>query len=184
MIPPLPGLIFPAMKTRTLLLGLVVVAAGMGQAAGFNVPQSREEFVKAVTTGARGAAVETLTVDRSVGDIYGTLKKTTSTCLDVTVKRSGFVGGQMESSLSDYNPTLGMIDGNRVEFSLQVVHRPRAIGENAPPGGLYVMVVNIRPLGARRSEVVLYRPTIGYKKVVTEFKQWVAGEDTGCPKMK
>ena len=35
-----------------------------------------------------------------------------------------------------------------------------------------------------RSEVLLYRPTIGFKKIVNSFKQWVAGEDAGCPKMK
>jgi len=29
-----------------------------------------------------------------------------ATCLDVQVRRSGFVGNQMEVSSSDYNPTL------------------------------------------------------------------------------
>lgn len=167
-----------------LVAPLVVVVAQIRPAAAFQVPQTRQEFVNAVAAGGRGTTTEKFTVDRGLGEVYSLLKERSSTCLDIEVRHSGFVGNQMEVTSADYNPTLKKIGKDKVEFALQVVHRPRAIGEKAPPGGLYVMAANIRPLGGRRSEVLLYRPTIGFKKVVNSFKQWVAGEDAGCPKMR
>ena len=113
----------------------------------------------------------------------GPLSKKASACLDVEVRRSGWVGDHTERSSSDYNPTVRRA-GGRVEFALQVIHRPRAIGENAPPGGLYIMAADIKSLGGGRSEVVLYRPTIGFKTIVASVKEWIGGEDTDCPKMK
>jgi hypothetical protein len=46
------------------------------------------------------------------------------------------------------------------------------------------MAADIRSLGKGRSEVVLYRPTIGYKDITRSLRQWAAGEDVDCPKLK
>jgi len=46
------------------------------------------------------------------------------------------------------------------------------------------MAADLRPLGKGRTEVVLYRSTIGFKKITSSFKQWVAGENEDCPKLK
>ena len=128
--------------------------------------------------------MERYVVDRGVGQVYSLLKRNSSICLNVQVRRSGFVGNQMEVSSTTYNPTVRMVGGDRAEFTLQVVHRPRGLGHTPPVGGLYVMAADIRSLGRGRSEVLLYRPTIGYKKIVNSFRQWTAGEDVDCPKMR
>ena len=73
---------------------------------------------------------------------------------------------------------------NGAEFALQVVHRPRGVGPSIPPGGLYVMAADIRSLSKGRTEVMLYRPTIGFKKIVGSLKQRTAGESADCPKIK
>ena len=148
------------------------------------VPQTRTEFVEAVAAGARGTKVETLTVDRPFDQVYRILDEKSSECLDVLVKRSGFVGTHMEVSSSDYNPTLEKIDGGSAEFSLQVVHRPRGIGHTPPPGGLYVMAADITVLGENKTEVALYRPSFGFKKIRKSFMEWAAGADAPCPKLK
>ena len=172
------------MKRLLRVSALVLLVAGIRPIAAFDVPQSRAEFVKAVSDGRGATTTETFTVDQGLDDIYRLLTKKSSACLDVTVKRSGWAGGTYESTSSDYNPTVRRVGAGRVEFALQVIHRPRAIGENAPPGGLYIMAADVRSLGGRRSEVVLYRSKIGFKKIVGSVKEWVAGEDTDCPKMK
>lgn len=101
----------------------------------------------------------------------------------MVVNRRANVGGYVEVSSSDYNPTLRMAGSGRAEFTLQVVHRPRGVGHTPPPGGLYTMAADIRSLGAGRTEVVLYRPTMGFKKTTNTFKQWAAGENAACPKL-
>jgi hypothetical protein len=87
------------------------------------VPQTREEFVSAVSAGARGAKVETLVVERSLDEVYRTLEARMAPCLDKKVERTAYVG-YVEHSSSDYNPTLRRVGRDRGEFSLQVVHFP------------------------------------------------------------
>ena len=162
----------------------MMVLAAVHPAAAIWVPQTRQEFVKAVAEGKGATKSEKFVVDRDIDAVYAILKERCTACLDVEVRRSGFVGNQMEVSSSDYNPTLRRIGRNKTEFSLQVVHRPRAVGSSPPPGGLYIMAADLRPLGKGRTEVVLYRPTIGFKKITASFKEWVAGENEDCPKLK
>jgi hypothetical protein len=127
--------------------------------------------------------MERFVVERSLDEIYRDLERHSTSCLDKEVRRSGFVGGQMEVSSSDYNPTLRRIARGSAEFTLQVIHRPRGIGHTPPPGGLYVMAADLRSLGQGKTEIVLYRPTIGFKKITKSFIQWSSDESDECPKL-
>ena len=146
------------------------------------VPQTREEFVSAVAGGTRGAKTETLTIERSFDEVYRDLEARMTPCLDIKVERTAYVG-YTEHSSSDYNPTLRKVGRDRAEFALQVVHFPRGIGEKTGPGGLYVMAADLKRAGSG-TEVVLYRPTIGYKNIVKSFVEWAEGSSNDCPKMK
>lgn len=152
-------------------------------AAAIDVPQNRQEFVKAVSAGARGVRMETFVVERDFEDAYRLLQRKAATCLDVTVNRTAYVG-YTERSSSDYNPTLRRVGGKKGELDLQVVHRPRGLGHTPPPGGLYVMAADLKPLGPGRTEVILYHPSMGFKDIVKSVKRWTAGEDAPCPKLK
>jgi len=46
------------------------------------------------------------------------------------------------------------------------------------------MAADIRSLGKSRTEVVLYRSAIGFKKIAAGVRQWVSGENADCPKMR
>src|SRR5262245_64601584 len=102
--------------------------------------------------------METIVVQRGFDEVVRTLETLAAPCLDVTVERTAFVG-YVEHSSSDYNPKLRKVSGETAEFSLQVVHNPRAIGENAPAGGLYVFAADVKRTGSAQTEIVLYRPT-------------------------
>ncbi len=169
------------MKTTAVVLALCLLALPV---AAMQVPRTRREFVDAVAAGAGATKMESFVVERGFEEVYRLLEKKSSTCLDVQVKRSGFVGNQMEVSSSDYNPTLKRVGRSRAEFALQVVHRPRGVGHSPPPGGLYVMAADIRSLARDRTEIVLYRPTMGFKAIIRSLRQWVSGEDADCPKLK
>jgi hypothetical protein len=160
----------------------ILLAAGSLLA--LDVPQSRREFVEAVASGEHAAKMERFVFERDFDRVYADLARQSSACLEVEVKRSGFVGGQMEVSSSSYHPTLKRLAGATAEFTLQVVQRPRGIGATPPPGGLYVMAADLKSLGKGRTEVVLYRPTIGFKKIAESLKEWAAGEGDDCPKLR
>ena len=168
------------MKTIGVAFALVLFAA---PAAAFDVPQSREEFVKAVSKGARGARMETFTAGRDFETIYRLVEKKAAACLDVTVQRSANVG-YWERSSSDYNPTVRRVGNGKGELALQVIHRPRAIGEKTSAGGLYIMAADMQSLGGGRTKIVFYQPTIGFKKIARSVRSWLSGDDVACPKMK
>ena len=160
-----------------------LIAAPGAPAALINVPQNRDEFVQAVSAGKGATAAETFTSDQPLGKIYDLLTEKADACLDVEVRRTAYVG-YVERSSSDYNPTLQLIGRTRAEFTLQVVHNPRAVGSSPPPGGLYVMAADLKSIDGDRTEIVLYRPTIGFKNIVESLKKWVDGDDAPCPKLR
>jgi len=148
------------------------------------VPQNRTEFIEAVAAGKGPTKVETVTVGRSLDQVFATLEAKSAECLDVLVERSGFVGTHVEVSSSDYNPTLERTGEDSAAFALQVEHRPRGVGHKPPPGGLYLMAADIRAVDDERTEIVLYRPTMGFKQIAESFRGWLEGDDAGCPKMR
>lgn len=162
-------------------------AVMMGLAAvllAIQVPQTRAEFIEAVAAGKGPTTVETITVDRDLGQVYESLEDGASRCLDVTVERSGFVGTHWEVSSSEYNPTLSRTGDERAEFTLQVEHRPRGVGHTPPADGLYLMAADLRAVGDDTTEVVVYRPTMGFKKIASTFRSWVEGTGADCPKLR
>ena len=165
------------------LIGLMVLFLTAQPAVAIWVPQTREEFVSAVAKGTKGAKMETFTVERSFDEVYRGLEARTTPCLDVKVERTAYVG-YTEHSSSDYNPMLKRVGRDLAEFTLQVVHNPRGVGHTPPPGGLYVMAVDVKRAGASRTEVVLYRPVMGFKNIAKSLIEWAEGSDTDCPKLK
>lgn len=171
------------MKRNLPALAIIAALAPIAPAAAIDVPQTRQEFVKAVAAGGRASTVEKLTFDQPLDKIYPVLKERAGACLDVTVKRTAYVG-YVERSSSDYTPTVRLVGKGRAEFTLQVAHNPRGVGHTPPPGGLYMMAADLRSIDGRRTEVVLYRSSIGVKKIVSSLKQWFAGDPAPCPKLR
>ncbi len=114
--------------------------------------------------------------------MYAVLKERATACLDVEVKRTAYVG-YVERSSSDYTPTVRRVGKDRAEFTLQVAHNPRGVGHTPPPGGLFMMAADLRSIGGG-TEIVLYRPKIGVKKIVASLKEWFAADPAPCPKLR
>jgi hypothetical protein len=171
------------MRTKTAAFMLGLLLALVVPAAAIEVPQSRKEFVQAVSEGRGATKMETLTSENGIDHLYALLEKKSSACLDKVVRRSAYVGYH-EVSTSDYNPSLKRVGGSKAEFSLQVVHRPRGVGHTPPPGGLYIMAADLKAAGKNRTQVVLYEPTIGFKNIAKTLRLWLEGEDADCPKLK
>src|SRR5213594_3335696 len=100
------------MKKTLPVLGLAMLVVAIEPLAAIQVPQTRRQFVDAVTAGEGATVMEKLIVERDFNEIFSVLAGKSSACLDVQVRRSGFVGSQMEVSSSDYNPTLKRVGRN------------------------------------------------------------------------
>lgn len=171
------------MNPKHVSIALLLALMPFAPAAAIDVPQTRREFVKAVSDGRGATAVEKLEVDQPLHKVHALLKEKANACLDVKVQRTAYVG-YVERSSSDYNPTVRLVGKDRAEFTLQVVHNPRGVGHTPPAGGLYMMAADLRSIGGGRTEIVLYRPTMGVKKIVASLKDWFAGDPSPCPKLK
>src|SRR5262245_18361356 len=142
------------MSKKLPALAFLVVLASAAPCLAIDVPRSRDEFVKAVEDG-RGAAVETMTIDRPLDAVYPVLEERAKTCLDVQINRTAYVG-YVERSSSDCNTTVRRVATDKAEFTLQVAHNPRGVGHTPPPGGLFMMAADLRSIDANHTEVVLY----------------------------
>ena len=165
------------------MVALAAILVAIPPAGAIQVPQTREEFVRAVNDGARGSKVETFVVERGLDEIYQTLEARSEPCLDKKVERTAYVG-YVEHSSSDYNPTLKRVGADQAEFAVQVVHNPRAIGEKTGPGGLYIFAADLKRVGASQTAVTIYRSTIGFKDITKTFKDWAETGADECPKLK
>ncbi len=101
------------MKTVIRLFTLVALIALRVPVPAIQVPQARREFVEAVAGGARSVKMETFAVERSFGEVYAILKKRAIKCLEVQVRRSGFVGNQIEVSSTDRRSGVTSISDRR-----------------------------------------------------------------------
>lgn len=165
------------------MLALALTVAFSPMALAIWVPQTRAEFTDAVSKGTKGSKMETFVVNRSFDEVVRTLEARCMPCMDVKVNRVANVG-YVERSSSDYNPDLKRIGKDRAEFTMQVIHNPRGVGHTPPPNGLYVMAADFKRAGAGRTEVVLYRPAMGFKFISKALMEWAEGTSTDCPKMK
>ena len=83
--------------------------------------------------------------------------------------------------MTKYNPTV-IVSKNRAELHLQQLHEQGVLNVyEVPEGGYYMMVVDAIPLGKNKSEVVMYRSSVGNKALIKAIKGWAAGEKIGCP---
>ena len=170
------------MNTKRSAIALVLSLAALTPAAAIWVPQTRQEFVKVVTDGKGATAVETIHSDQPLPRVYALLQEKVKVCLDVKVQRTAYVG-YVERSSTDYNPNMRFVGKDRAEFTLQVEHNPRGVGAKPPQGGLFYMAADLRSINGG-TEIVLYRPTMGVKKIVASLKQWFDGDPAPCPRLK
>jgi hypothetical protein len=50
-----------------------------------------------------------------------------------------------------------------------------------PEGGYFLLVADAYPIDEKRTQVDLYRPSIGHKVLIKAVKGWSTGKNVGCP---
>ncbi len=166
--------------TRFALLVLLPAALLAGGCVG-KMPQNPDEFRQALTEGAFLTKIDTYEVDRSTAEIGKTFKKYAPKCLDKRIETISQTRTSYQHIITKYTPTV-VAGRDRVELHLQEKHEQGVLAVyEEPEAGHYMLVVDVTPVGKNRSKVEFYRPSMGFKNMMTAIENWTRGENLGCP---
>jgi len=145
-----------------------------------HMPQTADEFRKELP-GAFMGEVETFEVSRSYQDIGKSFQKMAPKCLDVRIKTTSQTNMSYQVIVTKWNPTVKITD-QKAELHIQQLHEKGVLNVyEVPENGYYMMVVDAVPLAKNRSQVTMYRSSIGNEALIKAIKGWAAGEKIGCP---
>jgi hypothetical protein len=166
------------MKYRVLLAATIFTLSLTGCVG--HMPQTAEEFRKELP-GAFLGKVEKFEVDRSHTDIGKSFQKMAPKCLDVRIKSTSQTSTSYQVIVTKWTPTV-KITNQRSELHIQQLHEQGVMNVyKVPPGGYYMMVVDATPLGNNKSQVTMYRSSVGNETLIKAIKGWAAGKNMGCP---
>ena len=167
-----------AMKRFYALTFLAIAAALSGCATSH--PQTASEFRKAVP-GAFMAKVEKYEVNQPYQEIAARIQKMAPKCLDVTVETISQTRDSYQHIVTQYKSTV-IVGKEHAELHVQQHHAQGVMNvTKEPEGGYYLMVFDITKLGASKSHVEYYGPSIGFDTMVKAIKGWIDGKNVGCP---
>ena len=144
------------------------------------MPQTAEEFRKAVP-GAFMAEVETFEVNRPFMEVAKTFQSMGPKCLDVTIKTISDTYQSHQVIVAKYTPTV-IVAGEKAELYVQERHEAGVLAvREEPEMGHFLMVVDAISLDKNRTQITMYRPSMGHDVMVKAIKGWATGENVGCP---
>lgn len=160
----------------------IVVVASLGAVACAPMPQTAEEFRKAVP-GAVMAKTDSYEVNRSIKDVAATFRRKAPECLNVSVRTVSQTTTSYQNILTEYKPTV-VVNGERAELHVQQLHKTGVMYPSKPPeGGIYLLVADAYPLPGNRTRIQTYGPSKGYDVLYRAVRGWASGDNVGCPDM-
>lgn len=143
-------------------------------------PQNAAEFRKMLPESTFGTKEE-ITSSRSLAEITATFKKMAPQCLDVRIRSEERSNTSYHVVVTHYKPTV-IAGPQKVELHVQMEHEKGVITPGkVPPGGLYLMIIDVTATGNGKSKAVFYHPSMGYGSMIKGISGWVTGENIGCP---
>jgi hypothetical protein len=145
-------------------------------------PQTAEEFRRAVP-GAFMAKVESFEVNRSFDEVAKTFQQKAPECLNVRVRTTSQTNMSYQVIVTRFKPTV-VVSDKKVELHLQQHHEAGVMNvTKEPDGGYYLLVADAYPLGNGRTQIEMFRPSMGHGVLIQAVKGWATGENVGCPDM-
>jgi len=145
-----------------------------------HMPQTADEFRTEVPDAFMGE-VEKFEVSRAFSDIGRSFEKMAPKCLDVRIKTTSQTNMSYQVIVTKWNPTVKISD-QKAELHIQQLYEKGVLNVyEVPEKGYYMMVVDATPLGNNRSQVTMYRASVGNEVLIKAIKGWAAGEKIGCP---
>ena len=165
------------MKTsiRLPLLFLIVLFSGCAV-----TPQTADEY-RRTASGSVIATVERFEVDRSYNRVANTLELMVDMCFGANTRQARPSGGNRQTTGTQWHPTVIVTD-EKTEMHVQLAKEQGITNMGQlPEKGQYMLVVDAFPAGGNKTEIVMYRPVVGYGSLISTVKGWVTGEKQACP---
>ncbi|HEU0265017.1 MAG TPA: hypothetical protein VFR01_04755 [Geobacterales bacterium] len=166
---------------RLLVVAVLSLVLLTGCNPNIGVAQSRSEFVKQIKEGGLFRTKEQKIVKRPYNAVARDLREYADKCLDVQTVQKPNYQYQMAGGTTKYNPKV-QSSGTVTYLSLQEQYgKPdNPSNKGTPPGGLIVLVAEVRPAGGG-TQVDIYRTARG---VVADFLfKWAEGDKESCPRL-
>ncbi len=159
------------------MISLFFLAGCVSQIA---APQTRDEFVEMVKPGGITRKVEHLTIERPFKAVLNDVKGYADKCLDVRVYHRGSYEYKETAGSTTYHPKVAMTGSKSAALSVQEEYSSKHANSGAPPGGVFVMVTEIRSAGEGKTQVDIYHILKG--ELVKPMKEWITSSSRPCPK--
>jgi hypothetical protein len=153
----------------------------LGLSACVSHPQNAQAFRKAISEGAFLTEVDTFEVNRPFRKVAKTFQKMATGCLNKTIKTTSRTNRSYQVIVTTYKATV-VVNPNKAELHVQQLHEQGVMNvSKVPPGGYYLVVTDIEPVGRDKTKIVMYRPSAGSGPMIKAIKGWATGENVGCP---
>jgi hypothetical protein len=142
------------------------------------MPQTREEFIKFSSDHPSWYIADKYVSNRPFEAVVNSLHKKWQECYAVSRTTTRSSGGMITSRDTEtYHPKIKRINNSSVEMTLQMTS-PNMLNK-VPPGGYYMVAINIKRLPSGRAEVAWFSNTF-WKKDWTRNKDWIDGKNLSC----
>lgn len=137
-----------------------------------SAPQSRAEFLDAVREGRGRTTYETDTASGSLDSVIQVLKERSKACLN-----------QPGTPKTVYRGSVHELGGARAEFTVQVEPSTQSEDAEVPPGGFFLMAVDLVGESRTRTQVYYYLSISGHGGLADAVRAWGRGERAECPEL-
>ena len=172
-------MIYPIRAVSFMLIHLAVLT---GCATSAGLPQTRDEFVSGMKSGRLFTNVEKVIASRPVKAVVADVTDYAKRCLNVRATSGPSYQYKSAGGSTTYRPKIEAIQNGAVALSVQEEYNDKP-QSGAPPGGIFVVVAEIRGAGNNKTQVDIYYLS-ARGKIVDPLKQWINGDKRLCPSLK
>lgn len=170
-------------NARCLLVSIIGVLMLSGCGSVVTTPQSRGEFTKEILDSPKVGLTESYTSSRRFEDVVRTLEQRWKECYSTAATTTRTQGGMTTMRYTDINhPRWQMINNNLVEFTLQQTTQGMMMINKVPPGGEYIVAMNVERLPGSKTKLTWYSYDLfgSSKESWERNKKWSDGQDAAC----
>lgn len=171
-------------KSSPVLLGFVLSSISSLSAC-VSTPKNTKDF-REMARNSSSVTVEAREIGRPFSQVFQDLKSNGDRCFNTTITRSGRSGipGSYAPAISQvrYLSTTTQTSDRTGELEIRMDQAGLGMYA-APQGGIYVQLVDIEAVDARKTRVTFQGVTV-YGDTLEPIFTWAQGRSAECPKMK
>ena len=168
-------------RLSVLIIAVLVLSGCSGMVT--TTPQTRDEFKKEIMNSPKVGLTESYTSSRRFDDVVRSLEQKWSECYSRSVTTHASQGGMTTMHYTDTNhPRWQKINNSLVEFTLQQTTQGMTMINKVPPGGEYVVALNVERLPNNKTKLTWYSFNVfGSNRASWDRnKKWSDGQNTAC----